>query len=40
MIDAVYKGGKRLTIEPDLNVYDENGNYTEELIEICERGYI
>ncbi len=40
LVDTVYKGGKKLTVEPDLNVFDPHGNYTEEMIEICERGYI
>ena len=40
LIDALFKGGKKLTVLPDLNVFDEKGNYTEEMIDICERGFI
>lgn len=40
LLDSVYKGGKRLTVLPDLYVYNNEGEYSDEMIEICERGFI
>ena len=39
LIDASLRGGKGLTVLPDLLVRDGNGEYTPEMKEICERGY-
>ncbi len=39
LIDAIYKGGRGLSVLPDLLVKDSEGNYTPEMMDICERGY-
>ena len=39
LIDAIYKGGKKLTVLPDLCVLDAEGRYTEEMMDICEEDY-
>lgn len=39
LIDAIYKGGKKLTVMPDLCVFGSDGRYTEELMDICEEGF-
>ena len=40
LIDAVYLGGKGVTVMPDFIVQDEAGNYTEEMKKMIERGCI
>ena len=37
LIDAVFMGGKGVTIYPDFVVKDSSGHYTEEMKELCER---
>ncbi|MBP0969651.1 MAG: methyltransferase [Oscillospiraceae bacterium] len=39
LIDSIYKGGKKLTVMPDLCVFGSDGKYTEELMDICEEDY-
>ena len=34
LIHGVYKGGSELKIMPPLYMYDENGNYTDEILKI------
>lgn len=38
LIDAIFMGGQGLSILPDLFVKGENGEYTEEMLNICEGG--
>ncbi|MBR2741062.1 MAG: methyltransferase [Oscillospiraceae bacterium] len=40
LIDAIYKGGKKLTVMPDLCVFGSDGKYTDELMDICEEDYV
>jgi len=40
LIDSIYRGGKKLTVLPDIIVFDSEGRYTEEMMDICERGYV
>ncbi|MBR0343546.1 MAG: methyltransferase [Oscillospiraceae bacterium] len=37
LIDAVYLGGKGLTVMPDFIVQDQSGVYTDEMSSLCER---
>ena len=34
------KGGKKLTVMPDLCVFGSDGKYTDELMDICEEDYV
>ena len=40
LVDAIFKGGKKLTVLPDLCVMDKEGNYTAEMMDICEEDYV
>ena len=40
LIDAIYKGGKKLTVLPDLCVLNEKGGYTDEMMDICEEDFV
>ncbi len=40
LIDAIYKGGKKLTVMPDLCVFGSDGEYTDEMMGICEEGFV
>ena len=40
LIDGIYRGGRGLSVGPDIIVKKADDTYTEEMMDICERGYV